>query len=50
MISIFVPVRKDSKRIKNKNIKKISKFKHGLLEIKVNQFARLLKKISNGWG
>ena len=41
MISIFIPVRKGSKRISNKNTTKISSFKHGLVEIKVKQFARL---------
>ena len=50
MISIFIPVRKGSKRISNKNTTKISSFKHGLVEIKVKQFARLrniIKKNKN---
>ena len=50
MISIFIPVRKGSKRISNKNTTKISSFKHGLVEIKVKQFARLrniIKKDKN---
>ncbi len=41
MISFFIPIRKNSKRIKNKNIKKIGKFKYGLTEIKVNHFKNL---------
>ena len=34
MISFFIPIRKNSKRIKNKNIKKIGRNKFGLTEIK----------------
>ena len=41
MISIFIPIRKNSKRIKNKNIKKIGKFKYGLTEIKINHLEKL---------
>ena len=43
MISLFIPIRKNSKRIKNKNIKKIGNFKYGLTEIKINH----LKKLKN---
>lgn len=41
MISFFIPIRENSKRIKNKSIRKIGKYKFGLTEIKINQ----LKKI-----
>ena len=44
MISIFLPIRKGSKRIKNKNIKRIKKYKFGLLEIKINQLRKLYLK------
>ena len=43
MISFFIPIRKNSKRVKNKNIKRIGNFKYGLTEIKINQ----LKKVRN---
>ena len=43
MISFFIPIRKNSKRVKNKNIKRIGHFKYGLTEIKINQ----LKKVRN---
>ena len=41
MISIFVPIRSGSKRVKNKNIKKIGKFNLGLTEIKIKQIFKL---------
>ena len=41
MISFFVPIRKGSKRVKNKNIKKIKRFIQGLTEIKIKQFLKL---------
>ena len=44
MISFFIPIRKNSKRIKNKNIKKINNYKLGLTEIKVLQLEKFLKK------
>ena len=47
MISIFLPIKKKSKRLKNKNFLKITKFSNGLSEIKILQllkFSRLLKK------
>jgi len=47
MISFFIPIRKNSKRIKNKNIRKINNFNFGLTEIKVKQLSRfrsLIKK------
>lgn len=43
MISFFIPIRKNSKRIKNKSIKKIGRYKYGLTEIKINH----LKKLKN---
>ncbi|MDT0686551.1 hypothetical protein [Autumnicola psychrophila] len=36
-ISIFLPVRKGSERVKNKNTRKFSVFKGGLLELKLRQ-------------
>ena len=47
MISFFLPVRKGSKRIKNKNTKKIGKYKFGLLEIKIKQFSKLRNRLKN---
>ena len=47
MISFFVPIKKISKRVKNKNIQKIFNFKLGLTEIKILQlkkFRELIKK------
>lgn len=43
LISIFFPVRKGSKRVKNKNLRPIKNFKKGLLEIKVKQLKKLNK-------
>ena len=43
LISIFFPVRKGSKRVKNKNIRKIKHYDHGLLEIKVKHLKKLRK-------
>ena len=43
MISFFFPVRSGSKRVKNKNIRKILNYKLGLLEIRINH----LKKLRN---
>ena len=45
MISIFLPIRKGSKRIKNKNIKPLPHHKFGLTEIKINQLKKLKKKL-----
>ena len=45
MISFFIPVRKNSKRIKNKNVTKIGKYKHGLTQIKVTHLKKLKKII-----
>ena len=47
MISIFIPIRKGSKRVKNKNIKKIGKFNLGLTEIKIKQIFKLKKLLGN---
>ena len=41
LISFFFPVRKGSKRVKNKNTRKIKKYNFGLLEIKVNHLKKL---------
>ena len=43
MISFFFPVRSGSKRVKNKNIRRVLNYKFGLLEIKINH----LKKLRN---
>ena len=43
MISFFIPIRENSKRIKNKSTRRIGKFKLGLTEIKI----RHLKKLKN---
>ena len=45
MISIFVPIRKGSKRVKNKNIKRFNKYKLGLTELKILQLKRLKEKV-----
>ena len=51
LISIFFPVRKGSKRVRNKNTRKIKHYDHGLLEIKVDHLKKLRKlfreKINN---
>ena len=46
MISIFIPIRKGSKRIINKNLKKLPYFKNGLTEIKLKQLKKF-KSISH---
>ena len=43
MISFFFPVRSGSKRVKNKNIRRVLNYKLGLLEIKIDH----LKKLRN---
>ncbi len=40
MISFFIPIRKGSKRIKNKNIKKLENYKLGLTELKIKQLEK----------
>ena len=43
----FIPIRSGSKRIKDKNIKSLPRFKFGLTEIKIKQikkFKNLIKK------
>ena len=37
MISFFLPIKKNSKRIKNKNFKKLGKYPLGLSDIKIYQ-------------
>jgi len=47
MISLFIPIRKGSKRIRDKNFRKLPGFKFGLTEIKIKQiekFRNLVKK------
>lgn len=43
MISFFIPIRKNSKRVKNKNTKKIGKYSMGLTELKINQIKKFRK-------
>ncbi|PKD16756.1 hypothetical protein APR41_08090 [Salegentibacter salinarum] len=40
-ISIFLPTRKGSERVKNKNTRKFSNFEGGLLELKLHQLSNL---------
>jgi CMP-N-acetylneuraminic acid synthetase len=40
-ISVFLPTRKGSERVKNKNTRKFSDFDGGLLELKLNQLSNL---------
>lgn len=40
-ISVFLPTRKGSERVKNKNTRKFSDFEGGLLELKLKQLAKL---------
>ena len=46
MISFFIPIRKGSKRIINKNLKKLPKYNHGLTELKIIQLKNLRKKLN----
>lgn len=39
-VNVFLPCRKGSERVKNKNIKSISNYKYGLIEIKLNQLLK----------
>ena len=43
-ITIFVPIRRGSKRIKNKNIKALPGFRMGLTELKIKQLNKLRLK------
>ena len=43
MISFFLPIRKNSLRIKNKNIVSLKKYKFGLTEIKINHLKNIRK-------
>ena len=40
MISFFIPIKKDSKRVPGKNTKKINEFNFGLTEIKLQQLSK----------
>ena len=47
MISFFIPIRKGSKRVINKNFRPLPCYSYGLLEIKIKQlikFKKLAKK------
>ena len=46
MISFFIPIRKNSKRIKNKNVRPLPNFRYGLTEMKINQLRKLRYLIS----
>lgn len=49
-ISIFLPIRKNSKRLKNKNILRVKNYKFGLTDIKVKQLLRVQKYLKkNGF-
>ena len=41
MISFFLPIRSGSKRVKNKNLKKLPGYRFGLTEIKIKQLNKL---------
>ncbi len=45
MISFFIPIRKGSKRVKDKNIKPLPGYKFGVTELKIRQLFRLRKLI-----
>ena len=45
MISFFIPIKKVSRRIPNKNIKRIHNYKFGLTEIKIEHLIKFKKKI-----
>jgi CMP-N-acetylneuraminic acid synthetase len=38
-VTVFLPCRKGSERVARKNIRKLSKFNHGLIEIKLSQLS-----------
>ena len=46
-LSIFIPIRKGSKRIKNKNIKPLPNYNLGLTELKILQIKKLQKLLKN---
>ena len=45
MISFFIPIKKVSRRIPNKNTKRIHNYKFGLTEIKLKHLYKLRKLI-----
>lgn len=47
MISIFIPIRKGSKRVQNKNFRSLPGYKFGLTEIKIRQFIKFRNLIKN---
>ena len=47
MISIFLPIRKGSKRVLNKNFKPLPNYKFGLTEIKIKQLLNFKKLVSS---
>ena len=48
MISFFIPARKNSKRIKNKSIRRIGSYKYGLTEIKINHLKKVRDLFNSG--
>lgn len=45
MISFFIPIRKNSKRVRNKNLKRIGNYKFGLTDIKLRHLIKFKNKI-----
>tara|TARA_A100001015_G_scaffold273240_1_gene328524 strand:- start:13886 stop:14596 length:711 start_codon:yes stop_codon:yes gene_type:complete len=43
VISFFIPIRKGSKRVKDKNIKPLPGYRYGVTELKIKQLLRLKK-------
>ena len=41
-IAVFLPVRKGSKRVENKNTKPFAGFQNGLLELKLKQLIKII--------
>lgn len=46
-LSFFIPIRKGSKRVKNKNLRPLPGFRKGLTEIKINHLNKFRKLIKN---
>ena len=47
MISFFIPIRKNSKRLKNKNLKRIRNYKFGLTDIKLRHLIKFKNKLKD---
>ena len=46
MISFFIPIKKISRRVRKKNIRKIFNYKFGLTEIKILQLLKFKKIVT----